>query len=55
MRKIILHERVILVIGLVGILLAGSDAEAGVFPINVLAGAVLLGVAGLMALARRSE
>ena len=47
-----LYEGTILGIALVGIILSGSDAEAGIWPLNVLAGAALLAMAGLLAISR---
>ena len=53
MKKIITSETTIVIIGIAGLLLAGSDAEPHIFPLNVLAGAVLLALAGLLCMFSR--
>lgn len=47
-------EKLIVFIGITGILLAGSDAIDPVWPWNCIMGALLLAVAGLIALTSRS-
>lgn len=44
-----LRELSVLLIAFVGIVLAGSDAQAGIWPFNVLVGSALIAVAGLLA------
>lgn len=53
MKRFLTSEKTIMIISFIGLMLAGSDAAAPVWPWNCLSGVVLLVLAGLLALNSR--